>query len=73
MNYLCPNQLRGAPYKVNVIGASYPDRVIVTGEGLRGGLLGQSLDFRIDTKKAGPGRNSFHSVNIPCVVKLVKI
>ncbi|GFR83464.1 filamin-A [Elysia marginata] len=48
-------QLRGAPYKVNVIGASYPDRVIVTGEGLRGGLLGQSLDFRIDTKKAGPG------------------
>uniref|UniRef100_A0A2C9JF60 Calponin-homology (CH) domain-containing protein n=1 Tax=Biomphalaria glabrata TaxID=6526 RepID=A0A2C9JF60_BIOGL len=48
-------QLRGAPYKVNVIGASYPNRVIVNGEGLKGGLMGNSLDFRIDTRKAGPG------------------
>ena len=48
-------QLRGAPYKVNVIGASYPNRVVVNGEGLRGGLYGQNLDFRIDTRKAGAG------------------
>ncbi|XP_059143816.1 filamin-B-like, partial [Physella acuta] len=48
-------QLRGAPYKVNVIGASYPNRVVVNGEGLKGGLLGSNLDFRIDTRRAGPG------------------
>ncbi|KAH9509019.1 hypothetical protein Btru_048615 [Bulinus truncatus] len=48
-------QLRGAPYKVNVIGASYPNRVVVNGEGLKGGLFGDSLDFKIDTRKAGPG------------------
>uniref|UniRef100_A0A0B7AH03 Filamin n=1 Tax=Arion vulgaris TaxID=1028688 RepID=A0A0B7AH03_9EUPU len=48
-------QLRGAPYKVNVIGASYPDRVVVNGDGLKGGLLGHTLGFNIDTRKAGPG------------------
>jgi len=48
-------QLRGAPYKVNVIGASYPNRVVVNGEGLKGCLYGHNLDFRIDTRKAGAG------------------
>lgn len=48
-------QLRGSPYKVNVIGAFYPNKVIVSGEGLKGGNLGRKMDVRIDTRKAGPG------------------
>ena len=48
-------QLRGSPYKVNIIGAFYPNRVVVGGEGIRGGLLGTRMDVFIDTRKAGPG------------------
>ncbi|ESO98830.1 hypothetical protein LOTGIDRAFT_231196 [Lottia gigantea] len=48
-------QLRGSPYKVNVIGAFYPNRVEVSGEGLKGGMMGDDIDVRIDTRKAGPG------------------
>ena len=48
-------QLRGSPYKVNVIGAFYPNKVTVTGEGLSGGIAGRSLNVTIDTRKAGPG------------------
>ncbi|XP_048246435.1 filamin-C-like isoform X1 [Haliotis rufescens] len=48
-------QVKGAPFKVNVIGAFYPNKVAVSGEGLKGGLLGRDLDIRIDTRKAGPG------------------
>jgi len=48
-------QLRGSPYKVNVIGAFYPNKVTVTGEGLTGGIAGRSLNVTIDTRKAGPG------------------
>lgn len=40
---------------MNVIGAVHPDKVVVSGEGLKGGLLGRDLDVRIDTRKAGPG------------------
>ncbi|XP_046560616.1 filamin-C-like isoform X2 [Haliotis rubra] len=50
-------QVKGAPFKVNVIGAFYPNKVAVTGEGLKGGLLGRDLDIRIDTRKAGPGKD----------------
>ncbi|XP_052216529.1 filamin-B-like isoform X2 [Dreissena polymorpha] len=53
-------QLRGSPYKVNVIGAFYPNRVVVSGEGLRGGILGQRIDVVIDTRKAGPGELTAH-------------
>ena len=47
---------------MNVIGAFYPNKVVVSGEGLKGGLLGRDLDIRIDTRKAGPGSyyNSKH-------------
>ena len=48
-------QLRGSPYKVNVIGAFYPNKVVVSGEGIHGGILGREIDVRIDTRKAGPG------------------
>ncbi|XP_062567858.1 filamin-A-like isoform X3 [Saccostrea cucullata] len=48
-------QLRGSPYKVNVMGTFYPNKVNVSGEGLRGGILGRSMDVAIDTRKAGPG------------------
>ncbi|XP_061194597.1 filamin-C-like isoform X3 [Saccostrea echinata] len=48
-------QLRGSPYKVNVVGTFYPNKVNVSGEGLRGGILGRSMDVAIDTRKAGPG------------------
>lgn len=55
-------QLRGSPYKVNVIGAFYPNRVVVSGEGLRGGQLGVRMDVLIDTRKAGPG-NAFLQIH----------
>lgn len=48
-------QLRGSPYKVNVIPACHPQKVIVSGEGLKGGMLGREIDVRIDTRKAGAG------------------
>nr|XP_034327978.1 filamin-C isoform X4 [Crassostrea gigas] len=48
-------QLRGSPYKVNVIGTFYPQKVSVSGEGLRGGILGRPMDVAIDTRRAGPG------------------
>ncbi|XP_060571832.1 filamin-A-like isoform X3 [Ruditapes philippinarum] len=46
-------QLRGSPYKVNVIGAFYPNRVVVNGVG--GAILGREMNVGIDTRKAGPG------------------
>lgn len=46
-------QLRGSPYKVNVIGAFYPNRVAVSGVG--GAILGREMNVGIDTRKAGPG------------------
>ncbi|KAL4220761.1 hypothetical protein ACF0H5_021155 [Mactra antiquata] len=46
-------QLRGSPYKVNVIGAFYPNRVVVSGVG--GAILGREMNVGIDTRKAGPG------------------
>lgn len=52
-------QLRGSPYKVNVIGTFYPQKVSVSGEGLRGGILGRPMDVAIDTRRAGPGRWKF--------------
>ncbi|XP_076435460.1 filamin-B-like isoform X2 [Babylonia areolata] len=55
-------QLRGSPYKVNIIGAFYPHKVIVSGEGLKGGLLGRDFDIRIDTRKAGPGELTAYCV-----------
>lgn len=48
-------QLRGSPYKVNIIGAFYPNKVVVSGEGLKGCLYGRHMDIGIDTRKAGPG------------------
>lgn len=38
-----------------MIGAFYPNKVTVTGEGLSGGIAGRSLNVTIDTRKAGPG------------------
>ncbi|XP_060073080.1 filamin-C-like [Ylistrum balloti] len=48
-------QLKGSPYKVNVIGAFFPHKVSVTGEGLKGGIMGKTSDVYIDVRKAGPG------------------
>lgn len=47
---------------MNIIGAFYPNKVIVSGEGLKGGLLGRDLDIRIDTRKAGPGKTLVYSI-----------
>ena len=63
-------QLRGSPYKVNVIGAFYPNKVIVSGEGIQGGILGREIDVRIDTRKAGPG---IDNMNKPWHIKTNKI
>lgn len=54
-------QLRGSPFKVNVINAHYPQKVVVSGEGLKGGVMGRDINVIIDTRKAGPGQEMFHS------------
>ena len=65
-------QLRGSPYKVNVIGAFYPNKVVVSGEGIHGGILGREIDVRIDTRKAGPGIEHTELYNIStCTTSLM--
>ncbi|GAB1611177.1 hypothetical protein Ahia01_001404800 [Argonauta hians] len=48
-------QLMGCPYKITAITAPQPKNVTVTGDGLKGGMLGKDLQMDIDTRKAGLG------------------
>ena len=52
-------QIRGSPFKVNVLPAMNPNqsasRVICSGDGLKMGILGKEIKCFIDTRHAGPG------------------
>jgi filamin len=52
-------QIRGSPFKVNVLPNTNPNhsasRVICSGDGLRIGVIGKEIKCLIDTRGAGPG------------------
>jgi filamin len=48
-------QIIGSPFKVNVTMNSDPSKVVVSGEGIRVGVLGDEIKATIDTRGAGPG------------------
>lgn len=53
-------QVRGCPLKVQVIAACDAQKVLCSGDGLRGGTVGKEIKAFIDTRKAGPGRYLFN-------------
>lgn len=48
-------QIAGCPVSVNVVGSCDPTKVVCTGDGLKGGILGEEIKVFIDTRRAGPG------------------
>lgn len=48
-------QVAGCPVSVNVTSNCDPTKVLCTGDGLKGGVLGQEIKCCIDTRRAGPG------------------
>lgn len=48
-------QVKGCPLKVNVTAACDAQKVMCSGDGLRGGTVGKEIKSFIDTRKAGPG------------------
>lgn len=48
-------QVAGCPVSVNVAGLCDASKVLCTGDGLKGGVLGEDLKTFIDTRRAGPG------------------
>ncbi len=57
-------QVRGSPFKVNVVAASDASKVICTGEGLKVGIMGREIKSTIDTRRAGPGELPFLSCSV---------
>lgn len=53
-------QVRGSPFKVNVVPGSDASKVVCDGEGLRTGIMGREIKATIDTRKAGPGELTAH-------------
>lgn len=53
-------QVKGCPLKVSIRPRCDAGRVLCSGEGLKGGGLGEKLKVFIDTKRAGPGELSAH-------------
>ncbi len=51
-------QVRGSPFKVNVVASSDASKVVCTGEGLKMGIMGKEIKSVIDTRRAGPGTTS---------------
>ena len=49
------HDISGSPFKVKVALPSMPHKVKAHGPGLEGGIVGQSGNFTVDTKEAGPG------------------
>lgn len=49
-------QVRGSPFKVNVLPGSDASKVVCMGEGLKTGIMGKEIKATIDTRKAGPGQ-----------------
>ena len=56
----CDRQVGDSPYKVNVGMNSDPAKVIVSGDGIKMGMLGQDVKALIDTRRAGPGELTAH-------------
>ena len=52
--------MKGCPLKVSIRPRCDASRVLCSGEGLKGGGLGEKLKVFIDTKRAGPGELSAH-------------
>lgn len=48
-------QVAGCPVSVNIQGVSDPTKVLCTGDGLKGGILGQEIKCFVDTRRAGQG------------------
>ncbi|CAF0927406.1 unnamed protein product, partial [Didymodactylos carnosus] len=48
-------QVRGSPFKINVLPAGNASKVVCTGDGLRTGVMGKEIKCLIDTRSAGPG------------------
>lgn len=46
-------QVAGCPITVNVVGGCDPSKVLCTGDGLKGGMLGEEIKVFIDTRRAG--------------------
>ncbi|KAL3847647.1 hypothetical protein ACJMK2_018549 [Sinanodonta woodiana] len=65
-------QLRGSPYKVNIIGAFFPNKVTVSGDGLQSGIMGKEQNILIDTRRAGPGELTAHCMG-PHVVAFCEL
>jgi len=55
-------QIKGCPLKVTVAAVADASRVVCTGEGLRGGVVGHEIKSFVDTRRAGPGELSAHCV-----------
>lgn len=53
-------QVGDSPYKVNVGMNSDPSKVIVSGDGIKMGVIGQDIKALIDTRRAGPGELTAH-------------
>ena len=53
-------QVKGCPLKVTVASSTDASKVLVTGEGLRGGVVGKDIRSFIDTRRAGPGELTAH-------------
>ena len=48
--------LKCCPFKIDVKKPVYPEKVGVTGEHLRGAVIGRDIDLRIDPREAGHGK-----------------
>jgi filamin len=48
-------QVPGSPFKVSVTSGTDSSKVVCTGDGLKGGAVGQELCIVVDTRRAGPG------------------
>jgi filamin len=53
-------QVKGCPLKVNVTASTDANKVLVTGEGIKGGVVGRDIRSFIDTRRAGPGELTAH-------------
>ncbi|CAI8049940.1 Filamin-C [Geodia barretti] len=47
--------IQGSPFKIRMMPAPRPEKVVVSGPGLKGGLVGEKQTFSIDAREAGYG------------------
>ncbi|XP_076311299.1 filamin-B-like isoform X3 [Tachypleus tridentatus] len=53
-------QVKGCPLKVSISASCDATKVICSGDGLKGGILGKEIKAFIDTRRAGPGELTAH-------------